>query len=102
MREAGMVLTAASGMTDAVFGTEEEQAAVFGRLDNLLAAHTAEVEGRRRRGGRGMRQFNLKHGWLVEHPNNRDDAPGRTIHPEPLRLAEPNWRGRNTRVALAF
>jgi hypothetical protein len=49
-----------------------------------------------------MRQFNLKHGWLVEHPNNRDDAPGRTIHPEPLRLAEPNWRGRNTRVALAF
>jgi hypothetical protein len=42
-----------------------------------------------------MRQFNLKHGWLVEHPNNRDDAPGRTIHPEPMRLAEPNWRGPN-------
>jgi len=42
-----------------------------------------------------MRQFDLKQGWLIEHPNNREDAPGRTIHPEPMRLAEPGWRGPN-------
>lgn len=42
-----------------------------------------------------MRRFNLKGEWLIDHPQNRDDAPGRTIHPEGLRLAEPGWRGPN-------
>ena len=41
-----------------------------------------------------MRQFNLKGEWLAGHPHNRCADPGRTIHPEPMRLAEP-WRPAN-------
>ena len=38
-----------------------------------------------------MRQFNLKQGWLVPDPVDAECAPGRTIHPEELRMAEPGW-----------
>jgi hypothetical protein len=38
-----------------------------------------------------MRQFNLKHGWLVPDPVEAECAPGRTIYPEPMRMAEPGW-----------
>src|SRR6185437_9314151 len=36
-----------------------------------------------------MRRFNLKGEWLVPHPPNESAAPGRTITPEPMRMAEP-------------
>jgi hypothetical protein len=42
-----------------------------------------------------MRQFNLKGEWLVAHPENESDVPGRRIHPEPMRMAEPAWVQRN-------
>lgn len=43
-----------------------------------------------------MRQFNLKHGFLVPHPDDDDRSnPGRTIYPEPMRMAEPGWKHRN-------
>lgn len=42
-----------------------------------------------------MRQFNLKGEWLVPHPPNESAAPGRTIYPEGLRMAEPGWKGPN-------
>ena len=42
-----------------------------------------------------MRQFSLKHGWLVPHPVEPESAPGRTIYPEPMRMAEPGWVPRN-------
>ena len=42
-----------------------------------------------------MRQFNLKGEWLVPHAPNDEDAPGRTIYPEPLRMTEPGWVQRN-------
>jgi hypothetical protein len=43
-----------------------------------------------------IRQFNLKDGTLVPHPDADDRAnPGRTIYPEPMRMAEPNWTQRN-------
>ncbi|HXS50842.1 MAG TPA: hypothetical protein VN713_12065 [Sphingomicrobium sp.] len=38
-----------------------------------------------------MRRFNLKGEWLVPHPPNESDAPGRTITPEPTRMAEQGW-----------
>lgn len=41
MREPAMVLTVASGMTDAVFGTAEQQAAVRERIDRMVAGRIA-------------------------------------------------------------
>ena len=39
-----------------------------------------------------MRSFNLKHGTAVPHPANEDRTnPGRTMDPEPMRMAEPGW-----------
>jgi hypothetical protein len=38
-----------------------------------------------------MRQFDLKHGYLVPDPVEAESAPGRTIYPEPMRMAEPGW-----------
>ena len=38
-----------------------------------------------------MRQFNVKHGYLVPDPVEAESAPGRTIYPEPMRMAEPGW-----------
>jgi len=38
-----------------------------------------------------MRVLNLKHGWLVPHYADAESAAGRTIYPEPLRMAEPGW-----------
>jgi hypothetical protein len=44
-----------------------------------------------------MRQFSLKHGTLVPHPDADDRTqPGRMIYPEPMRMAEPGWVERNT------
>lgn len=45
-----------------------------------------------------MRQFNLKGEWLVPHAPNESAAPGRTIYPEGLRMAEPGWKGPNYTV----
>jgi len=43
-----------------------------------------------------MRSFNLKDGTVVPHPANEDrTSPGRTIHPEPMRMAEEGWVQRN-------
>lgn len=42
-----------------------------------------------------MRTFSLKDGRLIHRPENESSHPGRTIHPEPLRLAEPGWVQRN-------
>lgn len=42
-----------------------------------------------------MRRFNLKGEWLVPHPENEHRAPGRTIYPEPMRMAEPGWVKQN-------
>ena len=38
-----------------------------------------------------MRTFSLKDGRLIDHPGDESSHPGRTIHPEPLRMAEPGW-----------
>ena len=38
-----------------------------------------------------MRQFDLKHGWLVPNPGNESADPGRTIYPEAMRMAEDGW-----------
>jgi hypothetical protein len=38
-----------------------------------------------------MRIMSLKHGWLVPHASEAESAPGRTIYPEPMRMAEPGW-----------
>jgi len=38
-----------------------------------------------------VRQFDLKHGWLVPNPGNESADPGRTIYPEPMRMAEDGW-----------
>lgn len=40
-----------------------------------------------------MRSFNLKGEWLVPHAPNEEPAPGRTIYPEPMRMAGPGWKG---------
>ena len=43
-----------------------------------------------------MRQFNLKGEWLIPHAPNESNDPGRTIHPEGLRMAEGGFKGPNT------
>ena len=43
-----------------------------------------------------MRQFDLKHGWLVPNPGNESADPGRTIYPEPMRMAEHGWAQRSS------
>lgn len=45
-----------------------------------------------------MRQFNLKGEWLVPDAGDESDAPGRKIYPEPMRMAEPGWKGANFAV----
>lgn len=42
-----------------------------------------------------MRKINLKGEWLMPHAANESDHPGRTIYPEPMRMAEPGWKGAN-------
>ena len=38
-----------------------------------------------------MRRFNLKGEWLMPHASDESDQPGRTIYPEPMRMAEQGW-----------
>ena len=45
-----------------------------------------------------MKSFNLKGEWLVPHAPNDEQAPGRTIYPEPLLMAEPEWDRRSQPV----
>ena len=38
-----------------------------------------------------IRSFSLKDGTVVPNPENESENPGRTIYPEPMRMAEQGW-----------